>query len=92
MQADAILGSGSVREAISAGCAAGGNRVAGGDEGDGSAIPLATERGIHFFELGVDQSTLMRVPAVDPVTSAMGVPTPTAAKLGGQSLKSKEPL
>jgi hypothetical protein len=47
---------------------------------------------MHFVGLGVDQSTLMRVAAIDPVASAMGVPTPTASKLGGQSLKTKVPV
>ena len=63
----------------------------GGERGLG-AIPFATVGRMHFFKLGVGQSTVMRVPAVLPVTSAMGLPTPTLTKLGGQSLKSKVPL
>lgn len=56
------------------------------------AIPFATVGRMQFFKLGVGQSTVMRVPAVLPVTSAMGLPTPTLTKLAGQSLKSKVPL
>ena len=63
-----------------------------GGQGDVGAIPFSTACGMHFVGLGVDQSTLMRVAAIDPVASAMGVPTPTASKLGGQSLKSKLPV
>jgi hypothetical protein len=44
------------------------------------------------FWLGAGQSTVMRVAAVVPVTSEMGLPTPMALKLGGQSLKSNLPL
>jgi hypothetical protein len=61
-------------------------------KGDGSAIPFATVRGVHSFGLGAGQSTVMRVAETVPVTSAMGVPTPTAAKLGGHSLKSRVPV
>ena len=63
-----------------------------GGKGDLGAIPFATACGMRFVGLGVDQSTLMRVAATDPVASAIGVPTPTASKLGGQSLKSKVPV
>jgi hypothetical protein len=64
----------------------------GAGKGDVGAIPFAKACGMRFVGLGVVQSTLMRVAAIDPVASAMGVPTPTASKLGGQSLKSKLPV
>ena len=63
-----------------------------GGKGDQTAVPFATVHGMHFVGLGVRQSTVMRVPSAVPVTSAIGFPTPTASKLGGQSLKSKVPL
>ena len=47
---------------------------------------------VAFGLVGVGQSTFIRVATMVPVTSAMGVPTPTAAKLEGQTLKSKVPL
>ena len=63
----------------------------GGGTGDGLPSPCHV-RVTHFFGLGIGQSTVMRVPSVVPETSARGLPTPTASKLGGQSLKSKVPL
>jgi hypothetical protein len=45
-----------------------------------------------FFWLEVGQSTVMRVPAVVPLTSCNGSPVSTSLKTGGQSLKSKVPL
>jgi len=60
-------------------------RIGGGD-GDVSAIPLATAWDAHFFGLGVGQSTVMRVPAVVPVTSNIGVPVPKTL-VGPKSLK-----
>src|ERR1700688_3647657 len=63
-----------------------------GGEENGSAIPFATARGMHFFELGVGHSTVIRVAAVVPLISCKAVPTPTRSKKGGQSLRAKSPL
>jgi hypothetical protein len=57
-----------------------------GGKGDKGAIPFATACGMYFFELGVGQSTVMRVPAVVPVTSNIGVPVPKTL-VGPKSLK-----
>jgi hypothetical protein len=68
-----------------------GQRQRSGSGGDGGAVPFATARGMHFFGLGVGQSTLIRLAAVVPLISCTGVPTPTRSNTGGQSLKSKLP-
>jgi hypothetical protein len=60
-------------------------------EGDVGVVPFAWVRGARASGCDFGYSTVMRVAAVVPVTSAMGVPTPTASKVGGQSLKSKVP-
>ena len=53
------------------------NRSAIGDGGKGAGFnPLATA---SMFRLRIGQSTVMRVAAVVPLTSAIGVPMPTEA-------------
>jgi hypothetical protein len=69
-----------------------GAKALGGGKGDRPEIPFARVHGVHFLGLGVDQSTVMRVASAVPLTSARGVPTPTASKLGGQSFQSKVPV
>jgi hypothetical protein len=54
--------------------------------------PLRPCEACFFGALKADQSTVTRVAAVVPEISCMGCPTPTVAKLGGQSLKSKVPV
>jgi hypothetical protein len=62
-----------------------------GGDGDVGAIPTAPHGAGIFFALGVGHSTVMRVPAVVPVTSFNGVPVPKTL-VGPKSLKSKVPL
>ena len=63
-----------------------------GGEGDGDTIPFATLSVGFFSGEEVGQSTVMREPAVVPLTSCNGFPVSTSLKTGGQSLKSKVPL